>query len=172
MVNQLKIYAVEDLKAKLAEAKAIALVDYQGLTANQFATLRQRVQQAGGQVQVVKNRLLMRALGDLGVELDKPLTGQTAVVWGEAMEMEPLWEIKKAMDEWQKPQLKWGVYQRQMLSHDELARLVNLPGKETLYAQLAAGLANSLQRLVYSLSFPQRQLLLVLKAAAEKQEKH
>jgi len=171
-MNQLKIYAVDDLKAKLAEAKAVALIDYQGLTANQFASLRQRVRQSGGQIQVVKNRLLMRALRGLGIALNQPLTGQTAVVWSVDMQIGPLQEVRKAAKEWEKLQFKWGIYQGQFLPHGDLVRLVDLPDKQMIYAQLVAGLANSMQRFLYGLSFPQRQLVLVLKAAAGKEQEN
>ena len=62
MVNQTKIFAVQDLTEKLKAAKAVALIDYQGLTAEQIAELRRKVKEAGGFIQVVKNTLISRAL--------------------------------------------------------------------------------------------------------------
>ena len=171
MVNQLKIYAVEDLKARLSEAKVIALVDYQGLSANQFAEMRRAVKEAGGQIQVVKNRLLLRALAGLGIASGQSLQGQTAVVWGVENEVEPLQVIKKLAKDWEKPEFRWGIYQKRILSQQELKQLANLPSREVLEARLVGQLAAPLQGLVYNLKYWPQKLVLVLKALKEKEAK-
>ncbi len=170
MVNQLKIYAVENLQAELAGAEIIALIDYQGLTANQFAELRAAIKEAGGQIQVVKNRLLLRALQGLGIVSDQPLTGQTAVVWGDKQQIEPLQIIKKFAKDWEKPTFRWGVYQKALIDKANLERLANLPSQEILRAQVVAGLQAPLRGLVFSLQYWPQQLTLTLKALAEKQK--
>ena len=58
MVAPSKIYQVEDIKQKLESAKSAALVDYQGLTAEQAASLRQEIKAQGGQMEVLKNTLI------------------------------------------------------------------------------------------------------------------
>lgn len=170
MVNQLKIYAVENLQAELAGAEVIALIDYQGLTANQFAELRAAIKEAGGQIQVVKNRLLLRALQGLGIVSDQPLTGQTAVVWGNKKQIEPLQIIKKFAKDWEKPTFRWGVYQKAVIDKASLERLANLPSQETLRAQVVAGLQAPLRGLVFSLQYWPQQLTLTLKALAEQKK--
>ncbi|MCD6225876.1 50S ribosomal protein L10 [bacterium] len=169
MVNQSKIYEVENIKATIKEAKATALIDYQGLTAEQVRQLREEIRQNGGTMTVVKNTLLTIALQQLGFNLDSPLVGPTALVTATEDEIAPLKAVKTIKDKFEKPEFKLGILEGKILSLAELEELVKLPGKEVLLAQFVAGLANPLQRLAGSFSWPQRKLLLVLKAIAEKQ---
>ncbi|HEX8923211.1 MAG TPA: hypothetical protein VF828_00575, partial [Patescibacteria group bacterium] len=59
---------------------------------------------------------------------------------------------------------KYGVYDKKLLSVDDLKRFLTLPSKSALIARFVGGLANPLQRLVYGLKFNQTKLALVLKA--------
>ncbi len=169
MVNQAKIFAVQDLAEKLKSAKAVALIDYQGLTAEQLATLRHQVKEAGGAIQVVKNTLIMRALAQLGIALDQKLTGPTAVVFAYEDEISPLKLVDETAKQLEKPEFKIGLYQGRVLAQTQLKQLVKLPSRETLLAQIVGGLANPLARLAQGLKFNQTKLVLVLKQIAEKQ---
>lgn len=168
MVNQTKIFAVQDLTEKLKAAKTVALIDYQGLTAEQIAELRRKIGEAGGTIQVVKNTLISRALAQLGISLDQKLTGPTAVLFANEDEISPLKLIEEAAKQFEKPEFKLGVYQGKLLTKDRLHQLVQLPSRETILAQIIGGLANPLSRLVYSLKSNQTKLVLVLKQVAEK----
>jgi large subunit ribosomal protein L10 len=163
MVNQVKIFAVDDLKAKLAEAKSAALIDYQGLNSEQLNILRQRIKAVGGSLQIVKNSLVGRALKAVGIGLDQPLTGQNALVLAVEDEITPLKEINKAKKEWEKPEFRLGIYQGKILSLEALSIFVNLPAKEILFGQLIGSLTNPLYRLVYGLKYNQTKLVLALK---------
>ena len=168
MVHQAKILAVQELTEKLKTAKAVALIDYQGLTAEQIANLRKKVKEAGGLIQVVKNTLLVRALAQLGISLDQELTGPTAVVFANEDEISPLKLIKETAKEFEKPEFKLGVYQGKLLSKEKVQQLTELPSRETLLAQLAADLANPLSRLIFDLKYHQTKLVLVLKQLTQK----
>lgn len=168
MTNQTKIFAVEDVLAKMKEAKNIALIDYQGLTAEQIRKLRREVRLAGGQIQVIKNSLISRALSLLGVSLDTPLTGPTALIFANDDEITPLAIVAKMTKELEKPKFKLGVYQNKILAAEEVERFVKLPPREALLAQFVGGLANPLSRLIYALKFNQIKLLLILKEVSKK----
>jgi len=168
MVSQAKVFALEDLIEKIKTAKSAALIDYQGLTANQITDLRRKVKEAGGKIQVFKNTLITRALAQLGIELDQPLQGPTALVFANEDETAPLKIIDQSVKEIEKPEFKLGIFNQRLLSLEELKRLVGLPSKEALIAQFAGGLANPLSRLINSLNFNQRKLVLVLNQIAEK----
>lgn len=170
MPNTQKVAQVEDVAKKLTEAKAAALVQYQGLNAADIADLRDQIRQKGGMMEVVKNTLLTRALVKLGITLPEPLTGPTAVTYCNEDEIAPLKEIEKVNKAKDVTAFKYGVYEKKLLSVDELKRFLNLPSKSTLIAQFVGGLVNPLQRLVYAMRFNQTQLVLTLKAIAEKQK--
>jgi len=96
MAKQSKIYQVEDIKTRLKGSRSAALVDYQGLSAEQIATLRKEVKETGGIIEVAKNTLIQRALSRLGIELPEKLIGPTAIVYCEKDEITPLKAIKKS----------------------------------------------------------------------------
>ncbi len=168
MTKQTKIYQVEDIKTRLEGSRSAALVDYQGLSAEQIAALRKEVKETGGVIEVAKNTLVQRALSRLGIELPEKLVGPTAVVYCEKDEVTPLKAIKKTADIHKKPEFKYGIYQNKLLSLDQLKELISLPSREQLLASLLSGLQSPLSRLTHALKFNQVKLLLTLKAATEK----
>lgn len=168
MVNQAKIQEVENIKRKMDGAKSIALIDYQGLDAGQITQLRQKIREGGGKMIVAKNTLIGIALRQLGLELPSPLVGPTALVVANEDEIAPLKAVDEIKQQFEKPEFKLGIYQRKVLSVDELQKLISLPTKEVLLTQLVAALNNPLQRLLYALEYNQTRLVWVLKAAAEK----
>lgn len=170
MLNQAKLFAVEDLSEKLKSSKSAALVDYQGLTAKQIAELRRKVRESGGAIQVIKNTLISRGLAKIGIKLNKKLTGPTAIVFANEDEISTLKIVADTAKELEKPEFKLGVYQSKKLSLEELNKFVALPGREALLAQFVGGLSSPLSRLAYGLKFNQMKLALVLKAIAENKE--
>ena len=63
---------------------------------------------------------------------------------------------------------KYGVFEKKLLSVEDLNRFLSLPSKSVLVAQFIGGLKNPLQRLVYAMRFNQQQLVLTLKALSDK----
>jgi large subunit ribosomal protein L10 len=165
-----KINQVDDVVKKISEAKSAALVQYQGLNAADTTDLRANVKNNGGSIEVVKNSLIIRALEKLGIKLPEDLTGPTAIAYCNEDEIAPLKEIDKVNKVKEKTTFKYGIYDKKLLSLDELKTFLSLPSKSALISQFIGGLVNPLQRLVYALRFNQTQLVLTLKALAEKQK--
>jgi len=163
MVKQSKIYEVENLKALMEGSKSAALVDYQGLTAEQVRALRAKIKELGGSMLVAKNTLLMLALKALGIELPEILTGPTALVVSNEDEIAPLKQIAETKKQFEKPEFKLGLLDGKLLSLTELEEFVSLPGKEALLARFVGGLNNPLSRLAYALNYNQQKLVLTLK---------
>jgi len=165
-----KINQVEDVAKKLADAKSVALVQYQGLNAADIAELRANIRAQGGQMEVVKNSLITRALAKIGINLPAPLTGPTSIAYCNEDEVAPLKEIDKVNKAKEITSFKYGIFDKKLLSLDELKTFLSLPSKSTLISQFVGGLVNPLQRLVYAMRFNQTQLVLTLKALSEKQK--
>jgi large subunit ribosomal protein L10 len=163
-----KIDQVDLVASKLSAAKSAALLQYQGLTAAQISTLRAKVKETGGEMTVVKNSLILRALLKIGISLPSVLTGPTAVVYSNTDEIAPLKEIDTVNKDKDKTYFKYGLFNGKLLSLDELKKFLSLPSKSSLIAQFIGGLKNPLQRLVYAMRFNQTQLVLTLKAIADK----
>ncbi len=170
MPNQQKIEQVEQVAQKLTEAKSAALVQYQGLNAADVAELRANIRAQGGNMEVVKNSLITRALEKMGINLPETLTGPTSIAYCNEDEIAPLKEIDKVNKEKEITSFKYGIYDKKLLSLDELKTFLSLPSKSTLISQFVGGLVNPLQRLAYALRYNQTNLVLTLKALSEKQQ--
>lgn len=170
MANQTKVYEVENIEATLEGAKSAALIDYQGLSAEQVREMRDAIREAGGSMMVAKNTLISIALANMGVELDEVLTGPTALVLGNEDEVSPLKAVEETRKKHEKPEFKLGIYQGEVLSLEKLSQFISLPSKKVLLGKIVGGLANPLQRLVHGMKFNQVKLLLTLKAYKENLE--
>lgn len=157
------------MAAQIKDAKSAALIQYQGLDAGGITNLRDAVKANGGLIEVTKNSLIFRALLKLGITLPETLVGPTAIVYSNQDEIAPLKEIDTVNKAKEKTSFKYGIYAGKLLSADELKRFISLPSKSTLIAQFIGGLKNPLQRMVYALRYNQTQLVLTLKAIADKQ---
>lgn len=169
MPNQTKIDQVKTVAENLKSAKSAALLQYQGLNANDIAALRAKVAATGGQIKVVKNTLITRALEKLGIKLPVKLTGPTAIAYGIDDEIAPLKEIAKVNQEKKLTEFKYGIFDQKLLDLDSFKTFLSLPDKSTLIAQFIGGLTNPLNRLAYALKYNQTRLVLALKAISEKQ---
>lgn len=170
MVKQSKIDQVSSIADRLKSAKSAALVQYQGLDADGTYNLRVQVKQTGGQMEVIKNSLIIRALDKLGIKLPEPLTGPTAITFCETDEIAPLKVIEKVNKDKEKTSFKYGLYDGKLLLEEELKKFLSLPSKSALIAQFLGGLTNPLQRLAYALRYNQTQLALTLKALSDKKQ--
>ena len=170
MPNIKKIEQVDQVAKKLAEAKSVALIQYQGLNAGDVSQLRADIKQVGGSLEVVKNSLITRALAKIGIKLPETLTGPTGIAYCNEDEVAPLKEIEKINKAKEVTSFKYGIFDKKLLSLNELKTFLSLPSKSTLIAQFIGGLTNPLQRLAYALRFNQTQLVLTLKALSEKQK--
>lgn len=168
MPNKAKIQTVDVVVEKLTAAKSAALVQYQGLTAGDVSNLRAKVKQTGGEMEVVKNSLIMRALLKIGITLPETLVGPTAIAYCNTDEIAPLKEIDSVNKAKEKTSFKYGVYNQKLLSVDDLKKFLTLPSKSALISQLLGDLINPLQRMVYAMRYNQTQLVMTLKAIADK----
>lgn len=169
MTNTSKINQVDEVVVKLTNAKSAALIQYQGLTAGDVSNLRAKVKETGGSLEVVKNSLIFRALLKMGITLPSELKGPTAIAYSNTDEIAPLKEIDAVNKSKDKTEFKFGIYNNKLLSSDELKKFLSLPSKTHLIAQFIGGLKNPLQRMVYAMRFNQQQLVMTLKAIADKQ---
>ena len=81
---------VEEIKEKFSKAKTIAFVDYRGLNVDEDTKMRRQFRENGCEYKVYKNRLMLKALSDLGIECSANyFEGTTAVALGYDDEVAP-----------------------------------------------------------------------------------
>ena len=74
---------VSEIKDKLSKAKTVVFVDYRGMTVEEDTAMRSAFRKNNADYKVYKNRLVLRALNELGITgLDEQLQGTSALAFG------------------------------------------------------------------------------------------
>jgi len=156
---------------RLQSSPYFIVVDYNGLKVDQFAALRAKLQEAGGEIHVVKNSIFKIAAKESGIEdLGAPLRGQVAVVTGEQEISGAAKAIKDFAKECEKPDVLFGFMGDDRLDADGVNRIADLPSLDVLRAQLVGVIQTPGRQIATILQTPASQLAQVLKAKAEKGE--
>jgi len=156
---ELKKELVENIKAELKDAKSIVFVDYRGISVAEDTVMRKDFRENGVTYKVFKNRLLVRALNDLGyTDYDpKMFEGTTAVAYADD-EVAPARIFCKHSEELNKMAVKFGIINGKVVSQAEVESLSKIPSKDVLIAMLLG-----------TLNAPVSALARALNAIAEKQ---
>ena len=164
-----KQQVVEEIKAKIQKAKSIVFVDYRGLTVAQDTALRSEFRKAGADYKVYKNRLVLRALNDCGINLDESLfQGTLACAFGYDDEVAPAKILDKIISDTKKMEVKFGVLNGEKIDSAEVKALANLPTKEVLLVKLLSVLNGPATGLARVINAPVQNLVLALNAIANK----
>jgi len=168
--NENKRRIVSDLSEKLSKAEAVILTEYKGLTVADLTELRVQLRRLQGELRVLQNRLAKIALK--GVPAAQPLhrylTGATAAVITYSDPVPIAKALKVFAAEREKFKLKAGLVSGRFMEPEDLKRLANLPGRQTLVCEVVGLVSSPLRRLVTALSQPQRQLVQVLAQVVKK----
>lgn len=160
---------VDEIKNKLANAKSAAFVDYRGMTVQEDYEMRKAFREAGGDYKVYKNRLMLRALNDLGITgCDKHLEGNTAIAFGNSDEVNVPKIVLETAEKTKKLKVKFGILSGKVLDASGVEALAKLPSKEILVAMLLGVLQEPIRKTVRVLSAPTRSLVTALDAVANK----
>ena len=156
---ELKKELVEGIKAELKDAKSIVFVDYRGITVAEDTKMRKEFRENEVTYKVFKNRLLVRALNDLGItDYDpKMFEGTTAVAFG-SDEIAPAKIFCNHSEKLKKMAVKFGIVNGKIVSKEQVEELSKIPSKEVLIAMLLG-----------TLNAPVSALARALNAIAEKQ---
>ncbi len=166
-----KAIVVADLQEKLDASPYMLLVEYTGLTVDQFGELRDRLHKAEAKCQVVKNSFVKRAAKEAGLpDISEFLVGQTAMIHGESDVCAAAKVIKTFASEFDKPTLKIGVLEGRTLDESEVKALAELPTREVLLAQLLGVLQAPASKLARILNEPASAFARLLKAKSELSE--
>ncbi|MGN1201012.1 MAG: 50S ribosomal protein L10 [Candidatus Caccovivens sp.] len=160
---------VEEIKEKFSKAKTIAFVDYRGITVAEDTALRKKFRENGCDYKVYKNRLMLKALSDLGIECSANyFEGTTAVAIGYEDEVTPAKIVCDCVKNTKKMAIKFGILNGVSVDAHNIEALASLPSKEELIAKLLGTLNNTASSLCRVLSAPTRGLVVALNAVATK----
>ena len=160
---------VEEIKEKFSKAKTIAFVDYRGLNVDEDTKMRRQFRENGCEYKVYKNRLMLKALSDLGIECSANyFEGTTAVAIGYEDEVAPAKIVCDTISNTKKMAIKFGILNGVCVSAQDIEALAKLPSKEELIAKLLGTLNNPITSLCRVLQAPTRGLVVALNAIATK----
>lgn len=160
---------VEEIKEKFSKAKTLAFVDYRGLTVEEDTAMRRKFRENGCEYKVYKNRLMLKALSDLGIECSANyFEGTTAVAIGYEDEVAPAKIVCDTISNTKKMAIKFGILNGVCVSAQNIEALAKLPSKEELIAKLLGTLNNPITGLCRVLQAPTRGLVVALNAIATK----
>lgn len=154
MANQFKEEQVAMLKEKIAKAKSIVLVDYQGIKVQDDTNLRRQMRENGAEYLVAKNRLFKIAMKEAGIDLDfaKELEGNTSFAFGYADPVSPAkvaYDFGKGKNVFK---IKAGYLEGKKLTAEEVEGLAKLPSREVLLSQVLYGMLGPVTKLAYALN--------------------
>ena len=162
VIREQKQAVVEEIKDKISKAKSVVFINYQGISVADDTELRNKFRESNVEYRVYKNRLLLRALNDLGIEgFEEVLQGTTSVAFDYEEETNAAriayeYESKKKVLE-----LKSGILNNAKIEKDFVTTLAKLPTKPQLIGQLLS-----------VLNGPIRGVAIALKAIAEKKQEN
>ena len=156
---------VNDMKSRLQRAKAIFVVDYQGLDVEAITRVRGELRKIGTEFRVVKNRLIKLASQDTETaSILEQFTGPCALTIAYDDVVAPAKVLVELSKDYQTLQVKVGQVSGKPIDLDVIKRLAELPGREQLIAQMLSTMQAVPASLVRVLNGIIINLLNVLKA--------
>ncbi len=160
---------VEEIKQKVESAKSIVFIDYKGLNVTNDIKLRREFRKNNCEYKVYKNRLVLRALNELGITgFDDKLQNTLSVAFSFNDETDAPRVAKKALEDNPTIAIKFGIIDKAFVDENAVKALADLPSREVLIAKLLGQLNAPAQQLCSVLSANTRNLVYALDAIANK----
>ena len=132
-----KKYLIDEVTGHLKKSDYVILTNFTKLTVSDAAELRKRLAPEKAEFHVVKNSSFRVAAKAMGLpDLEKSLSGQTAVVVGGKNPAGVAKILKKYIEEKQKLEVKVGVLDKKLMTAGDLAKLADLPSFDALRSML------------------------------------
>ena len=151
-IRQQKVDQVNELVQRIQTSKSMIVADYLGLSVDQMTNLRRQLYDAGCEIEVIKNNITKRAVQEIGfTQLESDLVGPNAIAFSKddaIAAAKILYDFAKTADALE---LKAGIIDGKYAPLEELLIYAQLPSRETLLTQVAAGLLGNLRNLAIAL---------------------
>ena len=154
--QEAKKQIVSEIKEKFQKAQSVVVVHFSGVTVEEVTRLRNQFRENGVEYCVLKNKLVDRALDELGIAgLNQHLTGPNAFAFGMSDAVAPARVICEFIDKNKKEQenlsVKGGLLNGEVMTDAGVKALALIPAKEVLLARLVGSIHSPVSNLVYCL---------------------
>lgn len=159
MPNIVKNLMVNEYMDRFGEVHVCVLVDYQGLSADQFTRVRKELTDEDLDIFVLKNSIAQRVFDRAGKgSLNEYLTQPAAIIYGKNEPVHLARTVTDLEEENEPLSILGGIVDRTPLDPENVEQLSDMETREQLIAKLAQGMMSPLQNLAQGLSSPVRQL--------------
>ncbi len=128
---------LDEVKDQIEQDGSFIIMRYAKLSANKLGELRREIGKMGGNVEVMRKRILLRASREAGIELDSvDLAGHIGVVYGGNDPLETTKFVYKFSQQNEKAiEVVGGRFEGQLYKAADVAMLSQLPSKDEMRAQ-------------------------------------
>jgi len=129
---------LDEVKQQMEQRESFVIMRYLGLNATKTADFRRQVVDMGGELEVVKKRILIKAAQKVGLELDtKALKGHIGLVFGNQDALQITKAIfKLGKDTNQAVEVMGGFFEGKLYNASDVEKLSQLPGRDEMRAAL------------------------------------
>ena len=164
---------VEQYVGLLRDSHAVVFVQSRGLSVPEVERLRNRIRETGGNYAVIKNTLFRLALKQSEMQVPDMIDGPLAVTFcpeDVAPVVQVIDRFAGEMGDEREFSIVGALFEGQVLSPQRAQSLATLPSKDTLFAQLLAGINAPGSQVVGAIASGVRQVLNVLQARVDQLE--
>lgn len=160
---------IDQYTERLQKSTAVVVLRNNGLTVAEITALRKKLRDSDAMFQVTKNTLFKIALKDSPFPVpDKMFTGMVGVCYFTGQVAPSTRQLLAVIKDQKKLELIGALLPDDVFEADEVSRLVDMPTREQLLAQLLGAVQGPATNLVGVLQAPLREIITVLHARSEK----
>mgnify|MGYP003381996241 CR=1 FL=1 len=173
LTRQEKQKFIDQYSERLHKSQGLVVLRNNGLTVAEITTLRKRLREVDAIFQVTKNTLFKIALKSSQFPVPEDMfVGTVGVCYFTGPIPTSTKLLLDAMKDQKKLELVGALLPDDVFGADEVKRLVDLPTREQLLAQLLGAVQGPATNLVGVLQAPLREIITVLHARSEKAEEN
>ena len=151
--KEAKVALVNEIKDKLSKAKSMFVVNYSGTTVAKDIELRNAFKKENVEYHVYKNRLVLRALKELGYDVDEnALQGTNSFAISYEDETAGGRILSNFMKDNKNMTFVFGTLGNKVLTKEETEVIANLPSKPALIGQLLSVLNGPIRSVCVALN--------------------
>jgi large subunit ribosomal protein L10 len=155
----------------MAEAQHIFLIDYKGVTVIEDTNFRRGVREAGGTYEVVKNRIVLKAIeGKVLQELKDDFHGPTAVAYSAEDPVGLAKVVAAFVKDVPAVEIKGGLVEGQVIAPEDVQKIASLPSREELISKLVFLMQSPISGFVKVLGAIPRKFVIALDQVRQQKE--
>lgn len=172
MIKAEKKKLVAELVREFSKVDNYYFADFTGINANDVTRLRSQLRAENARMRVVKNRLLVRVLSELDIEIPDPavLLSSTAVLYSLDDELVPARKVSEFASKDVPIRFKGAFLEGRFFTVEEVERLAKIPSHDELLSQLVGLFEGAKSALVSVLQAKLQELVGVLSSLRAQKE--